>query len=70
MGGGKWLSLWSCGGWWCGLEELLCIGRLHGSSQTFFEGYYHLIDHLFRVEGWWSIGGGLGVVTVSVGGSG
>jgi hypothetical protein len=52
------------------LEELLCIGRLHGSSQTFFEGYYHLIDHLFRVEGWWSIGGGLGVVTVSVGGSG
>ena len=29
------------------------IGYLHGGSQTFFEGHFHLIDHLFWVEGWW-----------------
>ena len=52
--GGRWKVAVVVELWWCGLEELLCIGRLHGSSQTFFEGYFHLIDHLFRVEGWWS----------------
>ena len=54
--GSRWkvaIVMWS---WWSGLGGMLgmaFIGYLHGGSQTFFEGHFHLIDHLFWVEGRW-----------------